>query len=63
MREAADEIYLALKGDKEKLTVDDMLSSLDENRRDVIEEICVALFRTNKKDKDPKLVVVDQQKF
>ena len=54
MKDAADEIFLALKDDKEQLTVDDLLSSLDEGRRDVIEEICVALFRKHKKDKDPK---------
>lgn len=40
-----------------------MLNGLDENSRDVIEEICVAQFAEKKGDKDPVKVVVKKKKF
>ena len=38
LQESAEAIYSAMKGDDEKLFVSKMLSGLDENSRDVIEE-------------------------
>jgi len=66
MVDAADQIYKAMKGDREQLTVYDILCDMDENERDVIEEICVAFFAEKKEDKDPKNsknVVVKENKF
>ena len=45
------------------MTVEDLLQGLDENERDVIEEICVEYFAEKKSDKDPKNVVIREKKF
>lgn len=45
------------------MTVEDLLQGLDENERDVIEEICVEYFAEKKSDKDPKNVIVREKKF
>jgi hypothetical protein len=45
------------------MTVEDMLHGLEENERDVIEEICVEYFAEKKSDKDPSKVIVKEKKF
>eukprot|EP00347_Sterkiella_histriomuscorum_P015597 403356425 len=63
VQESADEIFKALKKDDKELTVEDLLQGLDENERDVIEEICVEYFAEKKSDKDPKSVIIREKKF
>ncbi len=52
-----------MKGESKDLTVEDMLRGLEENERDVIEEICVEYFAEKKSDKDPKKVFIREKKF
>ncbi|CDW71188.1 UNKNOWN [Stylonychia lemnae] len=63
IEESAEKIYNSLLDGKTDLTVEDMLQGLEENERDVIEEICVEYFAERKQDRDPKKVIVKKKKF
>jgi len=61
----AEEIYHALKkkAANTKLKVSDLLEDLDENERDIIEEICVEYFTEKKHITKADLVEVKKKKF
>ena len=60
VEDSADEIYEWIKdcqgkgASEEEITVDDLLSGLDENKKDVIEEKCVELFTVPNKKRQQK---------